>query len=135
MKFSITLIAAVCLFASGCSTDAQVASKNLSKAADNFEIPRRIVFFDSFRGVLMNVEGKCSVKEGEKKVAITCKTGETDSGVSLVKKHFFGLSANVTWWSEQLEDAAVDVYHYRVILRPEALIPDVDLRTSGSKKG
>ena len=28
----------------GCSRDAQVASKNLSYAADNFELDRRIVF-------------------------------------------------------------------------------------------
>ena len=34
------------LVATGCSSDADVASENLSKAADNFEVNRRIVMFN-----------------------------------------------------------------------------------------
>ena len=29
--------------------------------------------------------------------------------------------------------AAVLAYHYRIVYRPETLIPDIDLRTSGQK--
>ena len=32
----------------GCSDDAQVASYNMVRAADNFEINRRVVFFNGF---------------------------------------------------------------------------------------
>ena len=46
-KTALTLIAifVIAILAVGCS-DADVASKNLSKAADQFEVQRRIVFYN-----------------------------------------------------------------------------------------
>ena len=47
IKKLIAAIALVGVFTlTGCSDDADVASENLSKAADNFEIQRQIVFFN-----------------------------------------------------------------------------------------
>ena len=46
MKKIIVAVAALALFAGACSTEADVASENLSKAADQFEISRRIVFLN-----------------------------------------------------------------------------------------
>lgn len=40
-------LAAALMFV-GCSRDAQVASKNLSYAADNFQLDRRIVFLQRY---------------------------------------------------------------------------------------
>jgi hypothetical protein len=111
----------------GC-TDASVASKNLSKAADMFELNRRIVFYNGITGeYMLSVEGRCSIKADgmDKQLEVTCKTGP-----EAYKKHFLGLSDNVTYFSEQLESTNVDVYHYRVIFKPAAIIPDVDLETS-----
>jgi len=36
----------------------------------------------------------------------------------------------VTWFAEQLNPSKQSVYHYRVIFRPETILPDVDLQTS-----
>ena len=45
MKLIATLAAlGLTLGAAACSNDADVASRNISQAADNFEIARRIVF-------------------------------------------------------------------------------------------
>jgi hypothetical protein len=42
----------------GCSNDAQVASRNLSQAADNFEINRRIVFYNGITNdYILVIEG------------------------------------------------------------------------------
>jgi len=120
------LMLAVITMVVGC-TDAQVASSNLSKASDMFEIDRRIVFYDAIQGVyLLSIEGRCSIKiDGiDKQLEVTCKTSTTS-----YKKHFLGLSDNVTYFAEQLEASDVDVYRYRVIFKPVSIIPDVDLRT------
>lgn len=125
MKKLTTAIAASIL-AAGCSTDAQVASHNLSKAADQFMIERRIVFYDAIQGeYLLSIEGRCSINKdnGDNQLEVTCKTSETE-----YKKHFLGISDNVTYFAEQLNEAQVDIYHYKVIFRPQSLIPDVDLK-------
>ena len=129
MKNLLILVVGVlmAIVLAGC-TDASVASKNLSKAADMFELNRRIVFYNGITGeYMLSVEGRCSIKADgmDKQLEVTCKTGP-----EAYKKHFLGLSDNVTYFSEQLESTNVDVYHYRVIFKPAAIIPDVDLETS-----
>jgi len=107
-----------------CSNDAQVASYNLSQAADNFRINRRIVFYNGITGdYMLTIEGLCSQEPRDKKLEVTCKTGETD-----YKKHFLGLSDNVTYFSEQMEPAKVGVYYYRVTFKPTAIIPSIEMR-------
>lgn len=109
----------------GCS-DAQVASSNLSKAADNFEINRRIVFVNTMTNdYLLSIEGLCSIGSATEThaVAVTCKTGP-----SAYKKHFLGLSDNVTYFAEQVDAANASQYHYRVTFKPAAIIPDIEVR-------
>jgi hypothetical protein len=109
----------------GCD-DAKIASENLSRAADNFEINRRIVFYNGITGgYILTIEGLCSQEPSDngKKLAVICKTGP-----SSYKKHFLGLSDNVTYFSEQLEAAAASAYHYRVIFKPAAIIPDIEFK-------
>lgn len=128
MKKLAALSIAALVALTGCSSDARVASRNLSTAADNFEIERRIVFFNGITdNYLLTVEGLCSTQVAENgKLDVTCKTGENE-----YKKHFLGLSDNVSYFVEQLEPADVDVYHYRVIFKPETIIPNIDPKTSG----
>lgn len=52
---------------------------------------------------------------------------ECASGENEFKRHFLGLSDNVTYFAEQLEPANVDVYRYRVIFKPTAIVPDFEL--------
>ena len=113
----------------GCNSDANIASRNLSKAADMFEIDRRIVFYNGITGeYLLSMEGRCSISDNRNQLEVTCKTGP-----GAFKKHFLGLSDNVTYFAEQLDSIGVSVYHYRVIFKPQSIIPNIDLRTSITK--
>jgi hypothetical protein len=122
-----TLVAAstlITLLVAGCADDAQVASRNLSKAADNFEIVRRVVFYNGITGeYMLSLEGLCSVENMTNRLAVTCKTGAAS-----YKKHFLGLSDNVTYFAEQMQSAPANVYHYRVTFKPQAILPDIDFR-------
>ncbi len=119
-------LTAAAAFLTGCQDDAQVASHNLSKAADNFEINRRVVFYDGITNdYMLTVEGRCSiVADGrDKQLEVTCKTGEKK-----FKKHFLGLSDNISYIAEQLDDAEVNTYHHRVTFKPQSIVPDIDFR-------
>ncbi|QEP53302.1 putative membrane protein [Acinetobacter phage BS46] len=116
------------LSAVACTNDAQVASSNLSQAADNFQLNRRVVFYNGITGdYMLTIEGKCSLKAdgADNQLEVTCKTGENS-----YKKHFLGLSDNISYFSEQIDGANVSVYHYKVTFKPEVIIPDIDLKTS-----
>lgn len=109
----------------GC-TDADIASSNLSKAADSFQVVRRIIFYNGITdSYILTIEGLCSLGNSDKsgQLSVTCKTGPNS-----YKKHFLGLSDNVTYFAEQLEGASIDVYHYKVIFKPAAIIPDITIR-------
>lgn len=122
-----TLAAAVALCAlAACSRDADVASRNLSVAADNFEVSRRVVFYNGITGeYLLTIEGLCSKgnDDGTRKVTITCKTGP-----QAYKKHYLGLSDNMTYFMEQTEPSKVSPHFYRVVFKPSVILPDVDVR-------
>ena len=106
----------------GCTSDADVASRNLSVAAEQFEIERRVVFFNGITdSYLLSIEGRCSIEDQVNQLEVTCKTGPDE-----FKKHFLGLYDNVSYFVEQLEGIDVDVFHYRVIFKPEVIVPDVD---------
>lgn len=120
--FAITAVS-VGLLLTGCDNDARVASHNLSKAADNFEIPRRIVFYNGITGeYMLSIEGLCSQEPHGDRIAVICKDGAT------YKKHFLGLSDNVTYFSEQMDAALVSTSRYRVTFKPSVIVPAVDMR-------
>lgn len=108
----------------GCTSDAGLASRNLSKAADMFEIGRRIIFYNGITGgYMLTIEGRCSLTDQGHQLEVTCKVGD-----EAYKKHFLGLSDNVTYFAEQVAAADVSVYHYRVVFKPQTIVPEVDLR-------
>lgn len=127
LKAIATLGAAVML-ASGltaCSSDADIASQNISKDADNFKVLRRVVFYNGITDTyLLSIEGYCSLGNNDKagQLSVTCKTG------SVIKKNFLGLSDNVTYFVEQIEGSNVSTDHYKVIFNPSEIIPDVEVR-------
>ena len=127
----LVILAAIVAALTGCSKDADVASRNLSNAADMFEINRRVVFYNGINGeYMLTVEGLCSLGNNDRsgQLSITCKVGPTS-----YKKHFLGLSDNVTYFVEQLEASKVSAYHYRVIFKPQSIIPDIDFRAGVGK--
>lgn len=126
MTKAFTMAAVIGMAASlvACSNDAQVASYNLSQAADNFKINRRIVFYNGITGeYMLTIEGLCSQEPKDRKLEVTCKVGEGN-----FKKHFLGLSDNVTYFSEQMDPAAVGTHHYRVTFKPSVILPSIEVR-------
>lgn len=118
------LLAAVSLAA--CANDLETVSHNLSQDADNFKVHRRVVFFNGITDkYLLSIEGYCSITDEGNQLEVTCKVGE-----STYKKHFLGLSDNVSYFVEQLEPIESDPYHYKVVFKPETIVPDVEPHTS-----
>jgi len=124
MKKLISIVV-VAMALSACS-DADVASANLSKAADMFEVTRRIVFYNGITGeYMLSIEGLCSLGNADKprELSVTCKVGPKE-----FKKHFLGLSDNVTFFVEQVEPVVASPYQYRVVFKPLAIVPDIEIR-------
>ena len=106
----------------GACTPAQTAS-------DNFRVTRRVVFANGITDkYLPSIEGLCSIMKDKEDAQLeaTCKTGDGE-----YKKHYPGISDNVTYFVEQTDPASVDTYHYKVQSRPEELLPGVDAQARG----
>ena len=126
---SACIIGLMSLLVVACQNDAIIASQNLSKAADNFEIDRRVVFYNGINGeYMLTIEGKCSITDQHRQLEVTCKVGPNDNEVM---KHFLGLSDNVTYFVEQLKGHKVSFYHHRVTFKPQSIMPDFDFRGDG----
>lgn len=128
---AVALVGATLLAA--CSA-ADTASYNISQDSDNFKVNRRVVFVNGITDkYLLSIEGLCSIKDSKDdnskgQLEVTCKVGDDQ-----YKKHFLGLSDNVTYFVEQLEPSTEDTYHYKVVFRPEEIVPDIDIQTTGDK--
>lgn len=129
MKKIVILAAFVAMLVSltGCTdSDADVAAKNISKAAEQFEVFRRITFINGITDkYILVIEGRCSLESSNSALGgsleVTCKLPD-----GTFKKSFFGLSDNVTYLVEQPEGIDVSTRRYRVIFKPEAIVPNFD---------
>ena len=109
-----------------CEPAADVAARNISTAADNFEVDRRVIFYNGITGQhILSIEGRCSLGNNDTplRMSVICKTGPNS-----FKRHFLGLSDNVTFFAEQLEQSPASVYRNRVIWNPLAAIPAIEIR-------
>ena len=119
-----TLIAAILLTVlclTGCETEAQRVSYNISQEADNFNNIRQITVINCIQGdVLFQMTGKMSitadVSDNQLEVIV-----EDDNGK--YKKHFIGLSDNVTYVVEDITDGDVSKYHYTLNFNPKMWVP------------
>lgn len=119
---ALTLTAAV---AAGCGSNADTVSKNISKEAEKFNVQRHIVGLNGITDkVLFEVEGKCSIEMPDGRLEVICKHGPDD-----YRKHYIGLSDNVTFINVQTKGIDVSEYRTKIIIRPEAIVPDFDLVT------
>ena len=131
MKHYLIVAVIAALFAlpllTGCTdSDADVAAKNISKAAEQFEVYRRITFINGITDkYILVIEGRCSLESSNSALGgsleVTCKLPN-----GTFKKAFFGLSDNVTYLVEQPEGIDVSTTRYRVIFKPEAIVPNFD---------
>jgi len=123
--FKFLMVVIVVLTVTGCASDADVARANLETEEQNFQIDRRVVFYNGITGeYILSIEGKLAIiVDSDGDLVVTVKT---DSGKYL--KHYLGLSDNVTYFSEALEPSAVSVSSYKVIFKPSVILPTIELR-------
>ena len=115
----IATMLACCL--TGCR-EADRASYNVSKQADNFNIVRQVTVIDCINGdIMFQMTGKMSVtadiEQNQLEVIVE------DSGT--YTKHIIGLSDNVTYVVEDLNIGKNDVskYHYTINFNPKMWAP------------
>lgn len=130
-KLALGAALTMALAASSCEPAANTAARNISTAADNFEVARRITFYNGITdNVVLVMEGFCSLgnTDTDLRMSVTCKTGR-----DAYLRNFLSLSDNVFFVSEQLEGINVSTFHYRMVFRPQALIPDIDFQGSSQE--
>lgn len=128
--FGCVAVVAAALSLGACDA-ADTASRNISYDSDNFKVMRRVVFVNGITDkYLLSIEGLCSITKDieDAQLEVICKTGEGG-----FKKHYLGISDNVTYFVEQMDASSVDAFHYKVAFRPEVILPDIDMQTSGDE--
>ena len=119
----VLVLIGIMLLGSGCSSDADVASQNLSQDAEMFRVTRRIVFYNAITDTyMMEIIGNCSIDDYTTKLTVTCKLPDGS-----FRKHYQGLSDNTTYFVENLSSNVVSTDRYRVIFKPTVIIPDIEL--------
>ncbi len=122
MKKLISVISAIALTAalSGCNEASRV-SYNLSQEANNFNDIRQITVINCLQGdVLFQMTGKISITadttDNQLEIVVEDEKGE-------YKKHFIGLSDNVTYVVEDITSGDVDRYKYTLNFNPKMWLP------------
>ena len=110
-KFLALLVLAIlgCAALTGCRESDKV-SRNLSLEADNFNDVRQITVINCLQGdVLFQMTGKMSItadnSDNQLEIIVEDENGD-------YKKHFIGLSDNVTYVVEDITSGNVDKYKY-----------------------
>lgn len=121
--FTAAVVLAILFGSVACTNDADVVSENISTDADNFKILRKIVAVNGITDkYIMELEGWCNIVDQKTQLEITCKDSDG------YRKHFVGLSDNTFYFVEQLDGANVSPDHFKIVLKPETVIPSVELR-------
>ena len=121
-RITMTIIAVItALTLVACGTQADRASHNLSKEADNFNVARRVVVINTITDTpLMEIVGYMSIRADTADGQLEITVQEEDG---VFKKHFVGLSPTVTYTLEDMSGADISPYRYQVNYLPEAIVP------------
>jgi len=108
-----------------CANDATVVRANLETAEQNFQVFRRVVFYNGITGdYILTIEGRLAiVVDSDGDLVVTVKT---EDGKFL--KHYLGLSDNVTYFSEALLPSDVSAQSYKVVFKPATILPTIEAR-------
>lgn len=113
----------VCVFGlfAGCATQADRVSYNLSQQADNFNSIRQVTVINCLQGdVLFQMTGRLSItadtEDHQLEIIVEDENGN-------YKKHFIGLSDNVTYVVEDITSEKVDNYKYTLNFNPKMWLP------------
>ncbi len=118
---ALVAIGAMTLPLSACDTEANRVSYNLSQEAENFNDIRQLTVINCLQGdTLFQMTGKMSItadtEDNQLEIIVEDENGE-------YKKHFIGLSDNVTYVVEDITAGDVEKYKYTLNFNPEMWIP------------
>ena len=118
----IIAIFVICIFGTtGCTPrDADIASYNVSKEADQFRVKRRITFINlRSNEYLFSLTGNCSIDDNiGNELEVICKVGDDK-----YQKHYLYKSDETTYIVEQLNYSEVSKYDYEIVFKPESIVP------------
>ena len=114
------LFALLVLAVAGCDQASRV-SYNLSQEADNFNEIRQITVMNCIQGdTLFQMTGRMSItadtSDNQLEIIVEDENGE-------YKKHFVGLSDNVTYVVEDVTTSDVNQYQYTMNFNPKMRLP------------
>ena len=122
-KFIALILVAVCLCTClvGC-TKVDNVNHNLSQAADNFQVTRKITVYNARTDmIILEMEGNMSLSNNTtNELVVTCMTGPNQ-----YKKNYVYLNEYVIYVVEDITDTVTDPYHYKVHFY--TAMPDVDI--------
>ena len=122
-KIVAVLLVVLCLM--GCMTGCSEASNvnhNLSQAADNFQVVRKITVYNARTDlIIMDMEGLMSLSNtSTSELVVTCMTGP-----SQYKKNYIYLNEYVIYVVEDITGTVTDPYHYKIHFY--TAMPDIDI--------
>ena len=121
-KFIATLLTVMCMVfcLTGC-TAADDVNYNLSQAADNFEVVRKITVYNARTDmIIMEMEGVMSLSNNAaNELVVTCKISESE-----YKKNYVYLNEYVIYVVEDITGTVTDPYHYKIHFY--TALPDID---------
>lgn len=120
----VAMMAAIMM--TGCN-EAERVSYNLSQEADNFNDIRQITVINCLQGdVLFQMTGKMSITADTADNQLEVVVEDENGGY---KKHFIGLSDNVTYVVEDITAGDVDRYKYTLNFNPKMWLPPMEVET------
>lgn len=121
---AIAAVLASTALMTGCEKPSDTVSKNISAEADSFNVQRKITGVNTRTGeFVFYAEGRCSVARENGDLVATCKHGDDD-----YRKHYYLDATDVFMSVTQMAPINVSEYHTKVIIKPQGLIPDIDLK-------
>lgn len=105
----------------GACSKAERISYNVSREADDINIVRKITVINAIKGeVLYQVTGKMSITADTDDHQLEIIAEDENGGY---KKHFIGLSDNVTYVVEDITGKKVSDTRYTIIFNPKMILP------------
>ena len=118
---SLLTVIISCFVFCGCDTEAERVNYNITQEAENFNVYRRVTVINCIKGdTLFSIEGLMNIKADttDNQLELTVEVAD-----GKYKKHFIGLSDNVTYTVEDISGSEVSKYHYSINYNPKMWIP------------
>lgn len=118
----LALILVLALSLTSCITAADTVNQNLSQAADNFQVARKITVYNARTDlIVLELEGYMSLSNtATNELVVTCRVGEGQ-----YKKNYIYLNEYVIYVVEDITGTVTDPYHYNIKFYTP--LPDFDM--------